>query len=51
MKTDTQEIYEAPELHELGQAEDLTLGLMDGSVLDTRGGYRHFIPPLIDVAE
>jgi hypothetical protein len=52
MKTDTQEIYETPELHELGQAEDLTLGLDQGSVPDWRGNYRHFIQePVINEAE
>ncbi len=51
MKTETQELYETPELHELGKAEELTLGLPDGGQPDNRGLYRHFIPPMVDETE
>ncbi len=40
MTTKTAENYEAPELHELGQAKELTLGLDDGAFLDIRGAFR-----------
>ncbi len=52
MKTDTQEIYETPELQELGQAEDLTLGLDSGNVPDFRGGFRYYVnDPAINAEE
>lgn len=38
--TESLENYESPELFELGQAEELTLGLDDGAYLDFHGFFR-----------
>lgn len=40
MTTKTAENYEAPALHELGQAKELTFGLPEGDFADLRAGLR-----------